>query len=129
MSAQLYDPAQPPNADADAITMTQAAQRHVRRQLAKQEARALLLGVSESGCNGFKYDLSYLASAPSVEGNSATARQFAFDDVTVFVENAHWPLVRGTVIDYITEGLNSVLTFKNPNATAECGCGESFSVQ
>ena len=128
MSAQLYDPARHLDA-TDAITMTLAAQRHVRRQLVKQEARALLLGVSESGCNGFKYDLSFLASLVSLEDDLATAKRFEFDDVTVFVENADWPLVRGTQIDYVTEGLNSALAFKNPNATAECGCGESFSVR
>ena len=29
---------------------------------------------------------------------------------------------------FIDEGLNQVFKFKNPNATGECGCGESFSV-
>ena len=124
MSARLYDPAE--HFEADAITMTPAAQRHVRRQLAREQAQALLLGVSESGCNGFKYDLSFIASQ---DGDFTATRRFEFDDVTVFVLDANWPLVRGTEIDYVTEGLNSALAFKNPNATAECGCGESFSVR
>jgi hypothetical protein len=34
----------------------------------------------------------------------------------------------GTEIDLVTEGLNSVLKFRNPNAAVECGCGESFAV-
>lgn len=38
------------------------------------------------------------------------------------------PLVRGTEIDLVVEGLNSVLKFRNPNAQVECGCGESFGV-
>ena len=128
MSAQLYDPADPTQAagPAEAITMTPAAQRHVRRQLAKEQAQSLLLGVSESGCNGFKYDLSFIQRQ---DGAMAAARRFEFDDVTVFVEDANWPLVRGIEIDYVTEGLNSALAFNNPNATAECGCGESFSVR
>ena len=124
MSAQLYDPAA--HSEAAAITMTPAAQRHVRRQLAKERAHALLLGVRESGCNGFKYDLSFIEDQ---EGDFAATRRFEFDDVTVFVLDANWPLVRGTEIDYVTEGLNSALAFRNPNATAECGCGESFSVR
>ena len=126
MSARIYDPAQHLPDGADAITMTAAAQRHVRRQLANQEAQALLLGVTESGCNGFKYDLSFLESQQS---DLAATRRFEFDDVTVFVLDANWPMVRGTQIDYVSEGLNSALAFKNPNATAECGCGESFSVR
>jgi iron-sulfur cluster assembly protein len=38
------------------------------------------------------------------------------------------PYIKGTEIDFIDEGFNQVFKFKNPNATGECGCGESFSV-
>jgi iron-sulfur cluster assembly accessory protein len=113
MSAELFDPA--------AISMTPAAQAHVRRQLAKNSAEALKLGITQSGCNGYMYELAYL-------GGDLVGRAFEFDGVTVVVDDADWKLVQGTAIDYVTEGLNSALTFKNPNATAECGCGESFSV-
>lgn len=119
MSTQIFDPAAH---DPQTISMTPAACRHVRRQLAKEGAEALLLGVTESGCNGYMYELRY------VEGTAADVRTFDFDGVTVFVDNADWPLVGGTEIDYVTEGLNAVLKFRNPNATGECGCGESFSV-
>jgi len=37
-------------------------------------------------------------------------------------------ILRGTEIDYVAEGVNSVVKFNNPNVVAECGCGESFSV-
>ena len=114
MSAELFDPT--------AIGMTPAAQDHVRRQLVKEQAVALKLGITESGCSGYMYELSYL------EGNLESARAFDFDGVTVVVDDADWKLVQGTVIDYVTQGLNSALTFKNPNATAECGCGESFAL-
>lgn len=121
MTAEIYDPAQ--ITEANAIAMTPAARDHVHRQLAGNGATALLLGVRESGCNGYMYDLSY------VEGDVQDARRFDFDGVTILVEKTNWPLVQGTRIDYVTEGLNSILTFKNPNAASECGCGESFSVR
>lgn len=104
--------------------MTHAAQQHVRRQLAKEGAHALLLGITESGCNGYMYELRYVAEDDAGDD----ARAFDFDGVTVLVENGDWALVGGTEIDYVTEGLNAVLKFRNPNATGECGCGESFSV-
>ena len=106
--------------------MTHAAQKHVRRQLAKEGAHALLLGITESGCNGYMYELRYVAEEADDAGDDV--RAFDFDGVTVLVENADWALVGGTEIDYVTEGLNAVLKFRNPNATGECGCGESFSV-
>ena len=34
----------------------------------------------------------------------------------------------GTTIDYVKEGVNSNLSFINPNVSAQCGCGESFSI-
>ena len=117
MSAEVFDPA-----ELTSINMTPSARAHVRRQLAREGADALRLGIAESGCNGYMYELSYL------DGELLEGRSFRFDDVTVVVDDTDWELVRGTVIDYVTEGLNSALTFKNPNATAECGCGESFSV-
>ncbi len=117
MSAEVFDPA-----DLTTITMTPAARAHVRQQLAREGAQALRLGISESGCNGYMYELSYLGEDLDAD------RSFRFDDLTVVVDDADWALVQGTVIDYVTEGLNSALRFKNPNATAECGCGESFSV-
>jgi len=36
--------------------------------------------------------------------------------------------VFGCIVDYINELGGSYLTVKNPNATASCGCGESFAV-
>ena len=120
-TAGIYDPA----AADGAITMTAAAQAHVRRQLIREGAEALQLGVKTSGCNGYMYELTYLdPQAETARGD----RVFDFDGVRVLVAHGNWPLVRGTEIDYVTEGLNAALRFNNPNASAECGCGESFSV-
>ena len=49
-------------------------------------------------------------------------------DISIFVDPESMSLIKGTEIDFIDEGLNQVFKFKNPNATGECGCGESFSV-
>ncbi|MBT6655262.1 MAG: iron-sulfur cluster assembly protein IscA, partial [Candidatus Thioglobus sp.] len=36
--------------------------------------------------------------------------------------------IDGTEVDFVKEGLNEGFEFNNPNAKAECGCGESFTV-
>jgi len=46
----------------------------------------------------------------------------------LYVSAEDLPIVSGTEVDFVTEGLNSALKFKNPNAESHCGCGESFSV-
>ena len=114
-ATQTYDP--------HGITITPEALAHVKRQLLGQGATVLVLGIRESGCNGYMYELDY------ARGELANGRSFRFaKDVSVFVEEQDWPFVRGTEIDYETEGLNSMLKFNNPNADAKCGCGESFSI-
>jgi iron-sulfur cluster assembly accessory protein len=35
--------------------------------------------------------------------------------------------VIGTEMDYVDDKLSSEFVFHNPNATATCGCGESFT--
>lgn len=121
MNVDIYDPAE--NSAPDALTMTPAALAHVRRQALREGAQGLLLEVAESGCNGYMYALKFVAGAPS------EARAFRFGEIDVFVRAHHWPLLRGIEIDFVTEGLNGALAFKNPNASGECGCGESFSVR
>jgi iron-sulfur cluster assembly protein len=50
------------------------------------------------------------------------------NDISLAVAADAMALLRGTEIDYVKEGVNSVIKFNNPNVVAECGCGESFSV-
>ena len=46
----------------------------------------------------------------------------------VVVDAESLPLVDGTELDFVKEGLNEAFRFHNPNAAGECGCGESFNV-
>ncbi|WP_430462971.1 HesB/IscA family protein [Thalassolituus sp. LLYu03] len=116
---QSYDP----NAPAE-VSMTEAAVKHVRKQLSKNpDMKGIRLGVKKSGCSGFKYDIEFV-NAPS-EGDQTI--QVA-DDVQLFVAADAAAFVRGTEIDFTKEGLNSTIKFNNPNAKDLCGCGESFSV-
>ena len=106
------------------ITMTDAAREQARRELADEKARGLRLAVKPSGCSGYMYVLDYVREPQQDD------RAFSFDDgVTVYVDQKSLPILNGTEIDYVREGLNRFFKFRNPNAQGECGCGESFSVQ
>jgi len=116
MTTQEYDP--------QSISITAPALAHVEKQMRNEGASALVLGITESGCNGYMYELDYVNKVIS------NTRSFTFGNrVNVLIEETNWPLVRGTEIDYVTEGLNSSLKFNNPNADSQCGCGESFSLK
>lgn len=119
MTVSNFDPANP----GPAVSATPAALAHLRAQIERAGRQCLRLGVKESGCNGYMYTLDYI-DAP---GDDEQAFEVG-DAVTLYVRDADLAMVRGTELDYVTEGLNSSLKFKNPNASTYCGCGESFAV-
>ena len=117
MTAEVFTPGDV------SVTMTPSAAAHIRKQLDKKtEATGIRLAIKKSGCSGFKYETQW------VETPAPDDRVFKISGVDVFVKEEHLPLVNGIEIDFVTEGVNSLFRFNNPNATAECGCGESFTV-
>lgn len=104
------------------VTLTEAAEQRVRTYLAQRGAGiGLRFGVRGSGCSGYAYVVDY---ADAVEENDAVFGE----DVKVVVDKGVLPLVDGTVIDFVRDGLNEVFVYRNPNVQGECGCGESFSI-
>ena len=119
MSAvQHVDPQSPP------VSVTPAARAHLRQTLRAGNAPAIRLSVKESGCTGYMYVLD-LADAAG-DGDLALRVD---SDVLLLVDRASIPVLRGTTIDFVREGLNSLLRFDNPNVQDQCGCGESFNVK
>jgi iron-sulfur cluster assembly protein len=106
-----------------AITLTDNAAERVRTYLAKRGAGiGLRLGIKKTGCSGYSYTVNY------AEEVGAEDVVFDTDGVKVVVDRQSLELIDGTEVDYVREGLNEAFKFRNPHATGECGCGESFSV-
>ncbi|TCV97132.1 iron-binding apoprotein IscA [Luteibacter rhizovicinus] len=104
------------------IQITPAANDRMRGFLAAAPGAAgVRFGVKRTGCSGFGYVVD-LASAVA-EGDSV----LDIDGIKVIVDPKSLPLVDGTLIDFQKQGLNASFVFHNPNATGECGCGESFT--
>ena len=53
---------------------------------------------------------------------------FDENDIKVVVDPKSLVYLDGTEVDFGKEGLNEGFKFNNPNAQAECGCGESFTI-
>ena len=106
-----------------AITLTEKAANRVKNFLASRGAGVgLRLGIKKTGCSGFAYVVNYADEV------SAEDVVFDIDDVKVIVDRQSLNFIDGTEVDYVREGLNEAFKFRNPKATSECGCGESFSV-
>lgn len=105
-----------------AIELTPSAAEHVRDYLSRHEGIGLRLGVKPTGCSGWAYDVSV---AEEINEDDSS---FESNGVTVVIAADALPMIEGTQIDFVTEGLNRTFVFRNPNVTDECGCGESFTV-
>ena len=106
------------------ITLTPAALERVRAYLAADPGKiGLRFGVRRTGCSGWGY-LVDLADHAGPDDS-----MFEFEDVRVIVDAASLPLVQGTRIDFVKQGLNAQFAFENPNAAEACGCGESFTTR
>lgn len=107
-----------------AISLTSAAADRVRNFIAARgHGLGLKLGVRKTGCSGFAYVINY--------ADEAAPRDHVFEDrgVKVFVDPDSLPLIDGTTVDFVKQGLSEAFRFQNPNIRGECGCGESFTVK
>lgn len=105
------------------ITITPAASDRMRHFLASTPTAAgVRFGVKRTGCSGFAYVVDL---AESLDEGDKTVD---VDGVPLIVNDKSLALVEGTLIDFQRQGLNASFVFHNPNATGECGCGESFTV-
>ena len=117
MSLQTYEP-------SVGLTVTDSAIKHIQSELSKTSGKkGFRLYLETSGCSGFMYETE-LSEGPK-EGDEIYPIASGFE---LYVPTKDLPVLNGTVIDFITVGLNSMFQFRNPNVTGECGCGESFSV-
>lgn len=106
------------------IQLTERAADHIRQSLSRHGGGiGLRLGVRTSGCSGLMYTVDY---ADQVASDDTLIEQHG---VSVVIDRKSLPFLEGLEVDFVREGLNERFSFRNPNVTAECGCGESFAVQ
>lgn len=110
------------------ITITNKAADHIKALLSKapEGVLGLRLGIKTTGCSGNSYDMKYVEK----DGDTSGDDLIESNGVALYVPKIYSWMLIGTEIDYITDDLgNSRFEFRNPNETARCGCGESFTVE
>ena len=106
------------------LTLTESAIKAIDNFLKGSEtpAAGLRISVTGGGCSGMQYGLALEQTA------AATDTVVECGSVKVIVDEQSAPLLEGITVDFI-DGLEGTgFKFHNPNATASCGCGNSFSV-
>ncbi|UOA31783.1 Iron-sulfur cluster insertion protein ErpA [Sulfitobacter sp. DSM 110093] len=88
---------------------------------AADEGKALRIAVEGGGCSGFQYDIALDAPAEDDLVLEGSGQKVVVDSVSL-------PFLADAVIDFTEELIGARFTIENPNATAACGCGTSFSM-
>ena len=107
------------------ITVSENAKEYIQRLMKDQNDTSnpfVRVGVKGGGCSGLEYQLTF--DTEMKQGDEV----YEDKGIKVVVDFKSLLYLYGTELDY-SGGLNGKgLTFKNPNATKTCSCGESFSV-
>lgn len=107
-----------------ALNLTERAMAKVRALVEEEGSPDLKLRVfvTGGGCSGFQYGFAF------EEVMSEDDSCLEFSDVKVLVDSLSYQYLTGSEVDY-EEGLQgSRFVVNNPNASATCGCGSSFSL-
>ena len=105
------------------VTVTERAALRIGEILRQEPAGTMLrVSVAGGGCSGFQYKFD-------------TERARAEDDIviersgaTVLIDPISLNYMAGSEIDFVDDLIGASFKVANPNATASCGCGTSFSI-
>lgn len=114
----------PAAAQGAPITVSESAAKRIAF-LRDQEGNPdvmLRVTVLGGGCSGFQYNFDF--DTESNEDDVLVER----GDITVITDSMSLIYLAGSEIDYVEDLIGAAFTIKNPNATAECSCGNSFAV-
>lgn len=85
------------------------------------EVKALRVAVEGGGCSGFQYDIR-------LDEPAADDLVLEKDGQKVLIDSVSLPFLANATIDFSEELIGARFVIDNPNATASCGCGTSFSI-
>ena len=107
----------------EGIQVTEAAVKEFQRLFDEKqlgEEYGLRVGIKGGGCYGFSYLLGF-------DKKTEQDVQFDFSGLRVFMQKSHGMYLMGMEIDFYNDLSNRGFVFNNPNASTNCGCGNSFS--
>ena len=105
------------------FSVTERAAKRIKAILASEAAEAKLrVSVSGGGCSGFQY--GFAVETADAEDDIRIER----DGAVVLIDPTSLPFLEGSTLDFVDDLMGQSFRVENPNATASCGCGTSFSI-
>ena len=107
----------------DSVTISDSAARRIGEILKKEPTGAMLrVSVEGGGCSGFQYKFDI--ERAKAEDDLVLAR----DGAVVLIDPVSVNYMAGSQIDFVDDLIGQSFKINNPQATASCGCGTSFSI-
>jgi iron-sulfur cluster insertion protein len=105
------------------ITISSRAAKRIIELVNEDQAASLFrVSVEGGGCSGFQYKFEL------VNDTAPDDILIKRDGATVAIDPVSADFVNGSEIDFVEELIGAHFKITNPNATASCGCGTSFSI-
>ena len=105
------------------IKFTDNALKQISEMLSKKDKGSFFrIAIKGGGCSGFQYDFSF-DKKPNEDDMI-----FKEGEIDYLIDKVSIDFLRGSTLEYVSELAGSYFKIENPNATANCGCGTSFSI-
>ena len=105
------------------IVLTERAAHRIKEIMVGEPAGSMLrISVNGGGCSGFQY--AFDIDSTRQDDDLAIERNGA----TVLVDQVSVQYMDGSTIDFVDDLIGQSFKIENPQATASCGCGTSFSI-
>lgn len=106
------------------ISISDSAAKKIKSIIDEEDSSLKLrIFVQGGGCSGFQYGFT-LEELPPKEDDLT----FEKDGIQVVVDSMSMQYMNEAEIDYEETLLGAEFKIKNPNVTATCGCGSSFTI-
>jgi len=105
------------------VTVSPSAAKRIAAILAGEGGGAMLrLAVTGGGCSGFQYNFAL--------DETRTDEDLFIEEggARILIDPVSLDFLAGAEIDFTDGLIGQAFKVNNPNATASCGCGTSFSV-
>ncbi|HPG02163.1 MAG: iron-sulfur cluster insertion protein ErpA [Hyphomicrobiales bacterium] len=109
-------------ATGDVVLTERAARRVATIMQSEKPGSALRISVNGGGCSGFQYAFDI------VQDRADDDLTLERDGATVLIDPVSLEYMKGCKIDFVDNLIGQSFQIDNPNATASCGCGTSFSM-
>ncbi len=106
------------------MSLTDAAAARVKEIIANTDKpiAGLRVGVKNGGCAGMSYAMEFAENATPLD------EIIEEKGVKVLIDPKAVLFLLGSEMDFKVDPLSSTFTFRNPNETSACGCGESVAI-